>query len=105
MTVQVDIKAVDKLPKNMHGKPYGYDFKGRVMNGFPVLVYIAEIAEDYIELELYDRKGYRAAWLEDKLTEDQWESLEIQAYEHHEEVAHANEDDMRIEAYIDYMGI
>lgn len=29
-----------------------------------------------VYFELYDRKGYRAVWLEDRLTEEQYEEIE-----------------------------
>jgi len=31
-----------------------------------------------VEIELYDRKGYRARWLEDRLTADQWDDVHEQ---------------------------
>lgn len=50
-----------------------------------------------IEFEVYDRRGYRAAWLEAKVTEADEERI------YHEYRAHlqAGRDEARIEAYID----
>lgn len=50
-----------------------------------------------IEFEVYDRRGYRAAWLEAKVTEADEDRI------YHEYRAHlqAGRDEIRIEAYID----
>ena len=50
-----------------------------------------------IEFEVYDRRGYRAAWLERKVTEDD----EVRIFAEWEAELQGRRDDARIEAYID----
>lgn len=50
-----------------------------------------------IEFDVYDRKGYRAPWLERKVTEDD----EVRVFSEYEADLQDMKDDARIEAYID----
>lgn len=52
-----------------------------------------------IEFDVYDRKGYPAAWLERKVTEDD----EVRIFKEYEADLKGMRDDARIEAYIDRM--
>lgn len=104
MNVQLNHQVVNKLPKNVLGNVSGYSFKSRVMGGIPVLVDIVEIEDDCIELAIYDRKGYRAKWVENRLSDEQWEHLESEAYVYNKKQAIERHDEARIDAYIDYMG-
>ena len=66
------------------------DFKTRVRGGLPCQVkatlwggYDATDVEpgsdDEWEITVYDRRGRRAVWLEKRLSDDEWSSLEEQA--------------------------
>jgi len=50
-----------------------------------------------IEVEVYDRRGYRAKWLEAKVTEADIDEL----YRQHTERLQGLRDEARIDAYID----
>ena len=52
-----------------------------------------------IEVKVYDRRGYRAAWLERKLTEDD----EVRIFGEYEAELQGMRDEARIDAYIDRM--
>lgn len=52
-----------------------------------------------IEFEVYDRKGYRAAWLERKVTEDD----EVRIFKEYEAEIQEGDDLARIDAYLDRM--
>lgn len=52
-----------------------------------------------LEFDVYDRKGYRAAWLERKVTEDD----EVRIFAEWEADLKAARDDARIEAYVDQL--
>jgi len=52
-----------------------------------------------IEFDVYDRRGYKAAWLERKLTEDD----EDRIFHEYADYLKDAKDDARIDAYIDRM--
>jgi len=52
-----------------------------------------------LEFEVYDRRGYPAAWLERKVTEDD----ELRIFAEYEADLKGRRDDARIEAYLDRM--
>lgn len=93
-------KAPKKLDKNSRGEVWGYDFEEKVLGGLPVLVFIQHIDEDGCEIALYDRKGYRAHWVERKLSERQWESLCERVEARYLKDSQDMADDIAIERYI-----
>ena len=52
-----------------------------------------------LEFEIYDRRGYPAAWLERKVTEDD----EARIFKEWEAELQGRRDDARIEAYVDQL--
>lgn len=69
------------------------DFKTKVLGGLPVNVYVVYINEDDWNIKLYDRKGYRAKWIENKLSEPQWEDILLEAIEYQKQLAIDNFDE------------
>ena len=78
--VPVVAMGIPALAKVTHYSPAvaGYYPVGNMRANEP-----AEPAE--VEVELYDRKGYRATWLEAKMSEDQYLEVEQQVFRFLEE--------------------
>lgn len=93
-------QAPKKLFRYKSGEIDGHDYEEKVLGGLPVLVFIEYIDEDDCELALYDRKGYRALWLERKLSKRDWEELSNIVREKYFEDAKEVNDNIAISRYI-----
>ena len=45
------------------------------VSGIPCLAGVTDISSDEFSWEIFDRKGYKAEWLEKKMTDSEWDEI------------------------------